>query len=78
MFRDNPKLMAGGTFLAGGILVGGITFATAAAHGAGSGGGGKGLSSAEYTAKYAFAQGIPDTSTSLNVMVSPGGPGDRH
>ena len=28
MFRDNPKFMAAGAFVAGGILVGGITFAT--------------------------------------------------
>lgn len=67
MFRDNPKFMAAGAFVAGGILVGGITFATTAAHGAGSGGGGKGLSSAEYTAKYAFVQEVSNIPTALNV-----------
>lgn len=50
MFINSSKVAAVGAFLAGGILVGGISFATVA-HGQGTGAEGKGLSSAEYTAQ---------------------------
>jgi hypothetical protein len=67
MFTNHPKAAALGAFLAGGVLVGGITFGTAVAHGAGAGGGGKGLSDAQYTSEHAWVQPI---SGSGNVALS--------
>jgi hypothetical protein len=66
MFTTHPKLAALGGFLVGGVLVGGITFA-GVAHGAGTTTP-TALSDAQYTAKHAWAQSIPaSTSTALSV-----------
>ena len=59
----NPKLIAASAFLAGGVVVGGITLGTAVAHGAGTPGAGKGLSDAQYTAKNAWVQSVTTSAT---------------
>jgi hypothetical protein len=70
MFTSNPKLAAAATFLAGGVLVGGITLAMGVAHGAGTGAlttnagtTSAGESSAQYTAKHAWAQVVNGSAT---------------
>jgi hypothetical protein len=72
MFKDNPKLMAAGAFLAGGILVGEIALGTAVVHGAGTTTGGTGQSSAQYTAKHAWAQATPQSGQSIPLSVPSG------
>jgi hypothetical protein len=71
MFTKHPKVAALGAFLAGGVLVGGITFATAA-HGAGTGTPGKGLSDAEYTAAYAWGQSIKASKPATTLSIPTG------
>ena len=71
MFTKHPKVTALGAFLAGGVLVGGITFATSA-HGAGTGTPGKGLSDAEYTAAYAWGQSIKTSKPTTTLSIPTG------
>jgi hypothetical protein len=71
MFTKHPKAAAVGAFLAGGVLVGGITFATAA-HGAVTGTPGKGLSDAEYTAAYAWGQSIKTSKPTTTLSIPTG------
>ncbi len=68
MSTNHPKVAALGAFLAGGVLVGGIAFA-GVAHGAGTAAStSTGQSDAQYTAKHAWVQSIPaSTSTTLTV-----------
>jgi hypothetical protein len=62
MLTNSPKVAAVGAFLAGGALMGGLTLAAGSAHGAettttttaGA------LTDAQYTAKHAWVQSIPD------------------
>lgn len=71
MFSNHPKAAALGAFLAGGVLVGGITFA-GVAHGAGTGTPGKGLSDAEYTAAYAWGQSIKTSKPTTTLSIPTG------
>jgi hypothetical protein len=68
VFTKHPKVAALGAFLAGGVLVGGVTFATAA-HGAGTGTPGKGLSDAEYTAAYAWGQSVKTSKPTTTLSI---------
>ena len=72
---NNPKLAALGAFLAGGVLIGGITLGTSVAHGASTAStstASAGQSAAQYTAKHAWVQAVPASQTALSIPV-----GDR-
>ena len=73
MLTNHPKTAALGTFIAGGILVAGVTLAIGAAGSTGSVTTTAVPIDAEYTAKHAWAQSIPlNVTTTLTVPV-----GDR-
>jgi hypothetical protein len=62
-----------GAFLAGGVLVGGVAFA-GVAHGASTNAGSTstGGSDAQYTAKHAWAQSVPNNNSAMTVSVPTG------
>ena len=74
MFTSKAKVAAVGAFLAGGVLVGGVTLAMGVAHGASTTGTAlttsTGQSDAQYTAKHAWAQSVPVTAGTTTTPLS--------
>jgi hypothetical protein len=63
MITNHPRIAAVGAFLAGGVIVGAVTLATGVAHGTTTPLPGLKQSSAEFTARYAWARSIPAGTT---------------